>query len=1263
MISLIIQLRPIKDKIAVIVSKNVSKQLNGDITIDGIEGNFFSHLELNGIRITQQEDTLVSIKTLSANYKLIPLIAGKLEIPTLEILKPELFMIQVNDSTWNLSNLLIPQEKEKPEKESGFSIKEINLGQFNLQNGGLRIVANDTLIPKKIRKVNTSASFHMKDKDMDLTLKEFNFEANDPDLTLEELSFRLMRDTEYLQLEDFYLKTSENKLEGDADYEEVKLIDASADITSSPLNIKEFSFVIPNLRAPVSPVLDLDTELQNDSLTTNLSLTHDEKKIEINLVAGNVSSLLDSEKKSQLIYNLDASLENIVLSEWLGDSALNYTINGTFNVNGQGTDPATARIDLEGKFRDCLIQERPVDTLLIAMKLESGNLNGRLSGYGDFGEFNVNPDLRNFKEDPEYDIRLITRKLNLAPLTGNDSLTSSLNLVLEASGKGFDPNKLKADAIVSISPSEIINFSIDTFISDFSYNKKNFIIDSLLLRSTGLEVKADGNYDLSASSDIRLIAKIEGLESLSPFIPVEDMKAKGQINARLSGQYDSLALVSDIKLQEIVYGDISAEEILLQADGRLMPGDTLLNADLSVIKLSNGDIVLDSLTALIKGNNKIISVSSRLKNEDLATDLDVELKPGETETELLMNHWWISYLNQEWTLREPPAKIRMDSLNYYLDNFMLASGDSDTTQFLRAQGRISRQGEEDFQLEAGNISIEQLNNLIENNLNASGIINLDAQLTGNSGNPSLKTTLKIKEAVLNGNEFSQFTVNAYLNNEFLSTDLNIIHQDSGSIRLIASLPLDVRMDSLKFKVKEDEMVNGDLTVRGFPLTVFQSLNITQEIRGYLDGDIKIKGPLESPNPNGDLRISEASIEIPEYGIDYEEMKMYLNLSQNQASIDTLIVKSVDGYLSGTGTMEFSSEIYKGDLSESRINIEFKEFNPVDHPQFNLQITGNAHLEGEKKDVVFGGEITIPEAELYIPAIMNIMGRPSAPDIPQPILVREMEKMEVSADTLNFIRRDTIKGDSARSSYFDSLEGELKVNIPRNVWIKNQDLYVEISGDLELRKNVDYMEIFGALNVVRGQYSLLGRTFNIEKGTIQFQGGEKLTPNLDIQANYVFRNAQRVEQELTVFVTGTTDSPEVKFNLDGSQISEGDALSYIMFGKSMNELSMDQQDNMAEKAAASIISSQLAGYLGEKLDVDYIDIKADEGFDNATVTVGKYITNDLFVSYEQRLGETNDKDLSKYEVRLEYELFRFLFVELNNSSNDSGFDLIFRHEFE
>ncbi len=395
----------------------------------------------------------------------------------------------------------------------------------------------------------------------------------------------------------------------------------------------------------------------------------------------------------------------------------------------------------------------------------------------------------------------------------------------------------------------------------------------------------------------------------------------------------------------------------------------------------------------------------------------------------------------------------------------------------------------------------------------------------------------------------------------------------------------------------------------------------------------------------------------------------LDFLRDKIKLDTLFIRTEDGYLSGTGQIDFKSAFYEGKINQSQINFDFNKFNLVNHPQFNMQVSGNASLGGEEGNVVYDGDLKIPQAEIYLPTVLGMMGKMNIPEIPKPILVQEVENMTISMDTLDIQTFEPVTPDTVEFNYFNNLEGNLRIRIPKNTWIKNEDMRIEISGELELRKSSEFFELFGTVSVVRGQYDLLGKTFVINEGSINFQGGEEMLPQLNITASYTFRNAQKAEQELTVNISGTAEEPEVDFKLDGSAISEGDALSYIVFGRSLNELSMSQQDNvqssgggsLAEKAAASVLSSQLTSFLGNKLNVDYIEVKSEGGFDKATVVVGKYITNDLFVSYEQRFGEVDEKDMAKYEVKLEYELFRFLFFELNNSTNDSGFDVIVKFD--
>src|SRR5690606_25148772 len=124
-----------------------------------------------------------------------------------------------------------------------------------------------------------------------------------------------------------------------------------------------------------------------------------------------------------------------------------------------------------------------------------------------------------------------------------------------------------------------------------------------------------------------------------------------------------------------------------------------------------------------------------------------------------------------------------------------------------------------------------------------------------------------------------------------------------------------------------------------------------------------------------------------------------------------------------------------------------------------------------------------------PFVMNLMGIFNTPEMPKPILLQELQKSGQWEDTL-FVAKpieNTSPPDSIETNYFENFTGKVNIEIPKNTWVKNEDFRIELSGDLELRKNLEYFEIFGTVDVVRGQYDLFGKTFVIETGTLNFQG--------------------------------------------------------------------------------------------------------------------------------------------------------------------------------
>ncbi|MBN1985999.1 MAG: translocation/assembly module TamB domain-containing protein [Prolixibacteraceae bacterium] len=1259
---LLIQTRPVKNRLAVIAENKASELVNGKISVGEIDGNFFTSLVLKNVLWMNESDTLAFIEEINAGYRLRPLLRSELLIQHVQISKPYFYLKQNSDSTWNVQNLVEPEESTKSSGESSGSLN-VKIANFEIFEGRLKINAIDTVIPQEVNHLNLKLSFGYSQEKQNLELNTLSFNTLKPLLVLEQLSLTAQRNQQEIQLRNLYVKTAQNLLEGEADYTHDTLLNASARLKSEPLHLNEFEFFIPGVTLPATPTLDVKTEVKNGAFNAGIKVADENQNINLEIYSENFGLFLDNPSKTRLKYQVNGVLQNIDLAHWLGDPQLKYLVNGQLEIKGEGIDPKTASVALDADFRDIIIHEKPVDKLQASLNLNNGNLDGKVEGEGNFGLINITPEIRNLQNNPAYRLDVVAQNFNVAEITGNDTLQSDINLFAKIEGESFDPQKINASANIKFSESRFQQMILDTLFAQAQYQGKNIQIDSLRAETQTALLSVSGNYNLNGASDIMLHARFSGLEEWAQFIPAEKIFAEGELDAHLKGMPDSLDVEAKINLKNVLYDDFTSEKLLVNASGQLTSSDTVAHARISAGNFRTGKLVIDSANFELDYLRDSLFVDGRAEGEDVKTQLAAGVSLGK-QLRITMQNWNTDYKNQHFSLQNPPAVFELDSTHYKISNFKLVSNDSDTAQFIAANGIISRTGEEDFQLELANINIQQLLEMFQIEFEASGILDVNAELKGTAENPLLNADFMVNKAILNEFELTDFSGNFGFQNNTLNADVSIIPLDSGKLELKGEFPMLAKLDSMKFDFDTKDSLQATLAVDRFPLAILQQIEIAREIKGFLEGTVEVGGTLEAPDPSGNFHLVEASLAVPAYGINYENIAFNLQFLPEAVQLDSFFIKSEDGTMKASGTIDFNSAFYKGDVSESEINVAFKNFNPVNHRQFNMQLSGDANVKGKKGEVVFGGNLTVPESELYLPAIFNMMGKYSVPEIPASILIREMQKTELYRDSLAF-QVDTLQTDSLHFSYLDNFTGTLNLKIPKNSWIKNKDMHIEISGDLELRKNEDFFELFGSVDVVRGQYDLLGKTFIIDNGTISFQGGEELQPRIDITASYSFRNPDRAEQELTVQVSGTAEEPAVNFSLDGASVSEGDALSYILFGRSMDELSIDQQQNvegagsLAGTAAAAILSSQITDLLGEKLDVDYIEIKSDGDFDNATVVVGKYITNDLFVSYEQRFGETREKEMAKYEVKLEYELFKFLFLQLNNSSNDSGFDVIFK----
>ncbi|MBW6535994.1 MAG: translocation/assembly module TamB domain-containing protein [Mariniphaga sp.] len=1376
--ALLIQTEPAKRKIARIAETQVDKIINGNLTVGKIDGNFFTGISIQNVTVTMEQDTLVQIDEIKAKYNLWSLLRNTLEIHSAEIIRPQIFLKQVNDSVWNVQQIVKPGA-EKPEQETepseGFNIR---LPIFHLVDGFIRTETTDTIIPQRIEKLNTKLSLFWSENEQKAHLRQFSFSTKNPDFSLTQLEFLLTQKDQFIELQNFKIETAINQINGKAGFS-LEQQAGNAHIEISELNLSEFSYFMPYLKFPATPSVKLEVRMEENIARATLQLEDQNQQISLQISSSNLTDFLFGSGETILSYALDGTFSDVDLIHWLGISDLPYTLNGNLSVKGHGIDPKTAEIELKGELNNWVIQDKQLDKITFDFSLNNGNLAGLLQGKGQFGSFSLSPSVQNLFNVPVYKANFTARNLDLERLTGMSDLSSDINLTASFSGRDFDPEKIRVAGQMNMLNSRFQHIQIDTLLAKAAYQNQNLRLDTLRTKTRSALLTASGNYSFTAPSDFKLEAVFSGVDEFYASLPDSSLQTSGTIQARLWGMPDALSLETTAELDSSRYGEITLAKLSLNATGQLTTSDTLFDVRFVAQQIRTGDLLIDSLAVNAEGNLDSLFISANLAAYELTTLIEAGIVPREP-LKISLTEWEVVFRNQKWALQQPPAIIELDAQNYRIENFNMISDHQELEQFISANGIISLSSEQDFQLKISNLNLENMMQLLELEQPVTGLFGIQIDLTGkpdsmqlnsrfslaepgfdkfklkditgkmeytdnyfhiktiiapnDSGriemsaafpleiNPdSLKVAFSMKESItgkvkienislamlkemeitdqlsgifegeldisgtvenpvmtsyftfsdteFSGYRFLKFDGNMNYSDNLFSAGLNMVPQDNGKLVANAEIPVHFYPDSLKFGFNPKDSVNGKVILEKMTLELLQALYPAANIAGFIEGDLNISGTMESPNPLGNVRLRDATVEIREFGIDYKNVGLNLNFLRDKIRIENLLVRSRDGSLTGSGQMDFASDFYQGDISQSEIELKFNRFQPFNHRQFNMQMNGNATFGGKKGEVAYGGNITIPRSEIYIPTVMRMLGRMTVAEMPKPLLVQEMERMTELTDSAYIEPAPAVLSDSTRFDYFDNFKGSLRIRIPRNTWIKNDDLYIELSGDVELRKSREYFELFGTVDVVRGQYDLLGKTFMINEGSIRFQGGEDMMPSMDITASYAFRNPQRVEQTLSVQIGGTAESPEVNFRLDGSSISEGDAISYILFGKSMNELTIDEQDNMdgpgggslAGRAAASILTSQLTNFLGEKLAVDYIEVKSDGGFDNATVVVGKYITNDLFVSYEQRFGETHEKDMVKYEVKLEYELFRFLFLELNNSSRASGFDVILKFD--
>lgn len=361
---------------------------------------------------------------------------------------------------------------------------------------------------------------------------------------------------------------------------------------------------------------------------------------------------------------------------------------------------------------------------------------------------------------------------------------------------------------------------------------------------------------------------------------------------------------------------------------------------------------------------------------------------------------------------------------------------------------------------------------------------------------------------------------------------------------------------------------------------------TFDVSGPMAIGADVTGTAANPTIRGSLRTANARIESSATGMVLTGVKANGRFSGSKLVIDSFTGNAGGGAVSGRGSVDFTA----GQRLGMNFTLQADDAVLLARDDLGATVTGPITIASDGQ----GGGTISGDLELVRSAFR--LGKATAAAAIPRLNVREV----------NGIAEDRAEG--LPSSPWKLA---IKARARNRLMVSGMGIESEWRADLQIGGSITEPAIVGRADLVRGGYEFAGRRFDLERGTIRFQGEVPADPTLDIVAT-----GDTQGLSATIRVTGTGQRPEIAFS-SVPALPEDELLSRLLFGTSITNLSAPE----ALQLAAAVASLQGGGgglnpinALRDAIGLDRLRIlPADTVTGQRTsVAAGKYITRKLYV---------------------------------------------------
>ncbi|HSW14779.1 MAG TPA: translocation/assembly module TamB domain-containing protein [Solimonas sp.] len=428
--------------------------------------------------------------------------------------------------------------------------------------------------------------------------------------------------------------------------------------------------------------------------------------------------------------------------------------------------------------------------------------------------------------------------------------------------------------------------------------------------------------------------------------------------------------------------------------------------------------------------------------------------------------------------------------------------------------------------------------------------------------------------------------------EFKPGQLQLLQQGEGALQALLDLPFAqglVRLDArlAPGAVLMQRPLSGELQL-ALPELDWLRLFTPEvtSVQGSIDGRFRLAGTPAHPLAQGELNLREAKLRLATPGIEISGIRGVL-----RGGADGLLALDLSGF-SGGGEIRIAGNIDpRTDPVAADIRISGKDFQAARLPDARIWVSPDLKLSLQQRQLKIEGEVQVPRAEIT-PADFASGSGPSSDQL--------------------IVGRD---GRPAEPKSLLKLLANIRLVLGDKVTFKGYGLTSRLTGAVGITEETGRAtRATGEISLVGGRYKAYGQDLSIKTGRLIYAGGFITEPALELRAE----RAPTEDVTVGVTVRGTLDHPQ--FSLYSTPaMTQQQQLAWLVLGRPLESSGGDGDRSMLANAALALGLSGgdfLAQRLRSSVGIDEISIgsKPGESSDRARLTIGKYLSPKLYVSY-------------------------------------------------